>query len=158
MIKPKQPFWIGDHHFKPEFETKNLLEKLYVHPDLISDYIYNNFATEEEREKAEAEVNEWWYHTDVLSLQEIMDVLPPNTNPKDVIISVHRDRHITDITITVSLRSSINEAEWQKAHDAEKADYEKRFLQYEKEMKKYELWETEQKIKELEKKRDNLKK
>ena len=83
-------------------KEKRLLTKWYIHPEAIEQVIESladHLGDDEELPAYE----KWWYTTDAFSLQEILD-LSKDFDPKDVIISIYRDRQVQDITVSVNHR------------------------------------------------------
>ena len=159
MQKPKEPFKSGKYIHLPEYENEVLDNKKYVHPDLIENYLenqedYDNYRNDE---KLPDDLNEWWYHTDLYSLQELMD-LSKDKDPKDVIISLHRNREIDHVTISVKYRTATDAQKWQAEHDAEEAEYQRKYTEYVEADKQYQLWLAEQELEKLVAKISTMKK
>lgn len=156
MEKPKTPLKSGNYISEPKYEEKCLKNKTYVHPDCIERY---EERWEEDAEEGDVKptIEEWWYDTEVFTLQELLD-MSKGMDPKDVIISVHRDRQIEDLSVSVTHRSTPDIKAWRAGKAAEDADYEARLEVFKKDMIEYRKWEANQKIKALESKLDSLEK
>lgn len=158
MKKPELPLKHGAKYIcEPKYEEKHLKSKVYVHPDYMDRYEENWEDQKEEDDEVMPAIEEWWYDTDVFTLQELLDS-SKDMDPKDVIISVHRDRHINDITISVTHRSTPDLDAWKAGKEAEEADYQARLAIYKKEIVKFRKWEAEEKIKQLKEKLTSLEK
>ena len=157
MKEPKYPLKSGKFIHCHDFEEKHLISKTYVHPDCIERF---EERWEDRKEEGDEPPNleEWWYHTYAFSLQDILSVVPPGTDPNLVVIHVQRERDCQSVDVDVILRTPTDKVAWQAGQDAEEADWQQRFAIYEKEMAVYEKWKIEQNIKELEEKLSKLKK
>jgi hypothetical protein len=156
MKKPETPYKKGHFISEPEYEEKFLKTKLYVHPECIERY-EENWQDEHEEDEVMPPLEEWWYNTDVYSLQELLD-MSKGMDPKDIFISVHRDREIHDISVTVSCRIKPDIKAWRAGKAASEADYEARLEVFKKDMIEYRKWEANQKIEELKNKLGSLEK
>lgn len=148
MKEPERPYKSGNFIREPEYEAKTLLSKLYVHPDCIERYEERWLEDQEDETAEPPQVEEWWYNTDVFTLQDLLDAIG-DANPKDVVISVHRDRQVEDLTVKVQNRTKPDLKAWRAAKAAEEADYQRRLEDYKKELVAYKKWQAEQKVKEL---------
>lgn len=161
MKEPTRPFKSGKFSYCPDHKDEALISKLYVHPDFMEE-IEEKLLDEDQAEGDEAyikpQVEEWWYDTEFVTLQDILNIVPTNTDPKNIIITIHRDREIRDIGCKVSIRTQVDKEAWQLGHDAEQVEYEEKLAAYEAEKKKYDQWKTEEEIKQLQSKLDKLKK
>lgn len=155
MQKPEVPYKKGHFIREPEYEEKFLKTKVYVHPDCIERYKEQWEDQKESDDEVMPPIEEWWYNTDVFTLQELLD-MSEGMNPKEVFISVHRDRQIHDISVSVSCRTKPDLEAWRAGKAASEADYEARLEVYKKDMIEYRKWEANQKIKALETKLESL--
>jgi hypothetical protein len=103
-------------------------------------------------------IKDWHYDTDIFTLKDLLDIIPNDVDKNNVVISVKRDREIRYIEVSVLVRTPSDKESWQAAHDAEKADYERRYAAYKEELAAYDKWETEQEIKRLQDKLAKIKK
>jgi len=158
MEKPKQPFKSSKYICLPEHETKILDSKTYVYPECIERWIesqedYDNYCNNNE---LPAGVHEWHYDTDLYTLQDLLD-LAKGKDPKDVIISLSRDREIIHVGISVEHRTQVDIQAWQAAHDAEEDEYQRKYAEYIEADKKYQLYLAEQELEKLVSKITHLK-
>lgn len=84
--------------------NKILLDKTYVHPECMEHVIERWEDNKEGDDAVMPNFQEWWYDTEVFSLQDILSAIPADTDPNKVVISIHRDRAIEDINIKVSIK------------------------------------------------------
>ena len=162
MQKPQEPYWIGNHddYSYNEFENKILGRKIYLHDDCDSEEDFKEYYCDQNELKIEEcpPIELWGYDTEIFTMKELLEIVPDNVDKNDVVISVHRDRQINHIEVLVSVRVPVDKEAWQAAHDAEKADYERRYAAYKEELAAYDKWETEQEIKRLQDKLAKIKK
>jgi hypothetical protein len=128
----------------------------------ILDEAYEERLDEEEEEdrppKASKSLN------DNLTLQDILDLAPPGTNPKDIVINLSYPRYVNYITLSFNHVKRNLEAEEKayqrdlKQYQCDLAVYNEKYAQYQKDKEAYEKWVNEQEIKQLEEKLAKLKK
>lgn len=157
MKKPETPYKKGHFICEPKYEEKCLKNKVYVHPDCIERYEENWEEYNEEEGAVMPAIEEWWYDTDVFTLQELLD-MSKGMDPKDVFVSVHRDREIRDLSVSVSCRTKPDIEAWRTGKAASEADYEARLEVFKKEMIEYRKWEANQEIEKLKNKLGSLEK
>jgi hypothetical protein len=159
MEKPKEPCKSGKYIRMPEYEIEILDNNTYVHPDCLDRF----FETEEEyynyrdEDKLPNKVHEWWYDTDLCSLQDLLN-LAKNKDPKKIMIVLHRDRQIDHVKISIEHRTEVDCQAWQAAYDAEEIEYQQKYTEYIEADKKYQLWLAEQELEKLVAKISGLKK
>lgn len=158
MKKPEQPFKSGNYIRFHETSDHPFISKFYLHPDSNEEDFLHYHFDEPIDEEFKPKIEEWWYDTDVMSVQDILENLPHDADLKDVFISIHRERQIEYVEVRVSHRTPNNKEIWQAGHDAEEEDYEHKLSIYEKELAEYEILEKEQKMKELQDEINKLKK
>ncbi len=101
---------------------------------------------------------------DNLTLQDILDLVPPGADPKDIVINLSYPRYVNYITVSFNHVKRNLEAE-EKAYQRDLykyqqslADYNEKYAEYLKDKETYEKWVNEQEIKQLEEKLAKLKK
>ena len=99
---------------------------------------------------------EWWYHTDVFSLQDLIDA-SQGKDPKEIIISIHRDRQVTDLGVRVEHRSAPDLKAWREGKAAEEKEYQKKLEAYKIEKLEYEEWKASQEVAQKQKEIRDLK-
>jgi len=103
----------------------------------------------------------WW---NKLSLQDIVDMAPPNTQLCDIILEINMPRHLEYIDVSFSKHQrdlDYEEADYQnslKKYEKEMIEYEKEMIEYKEKLDDYDKWAKEQQIKNLEQQIKNLKK
>lgn len=155
MKKPIEPLRSGAYDYDREFDEKRIAAKWYIHPEIIERVIER---AEDYLEEGETVLphEEWWYDTEVFTLQELLD-MTKGINPEEVVINIHRDRQVEDITVAVIHKTPSDKKARKKLRDAEMKDYNERRAIYEKEKIEYDKWKTEQEIQELQNKLSTLK-
>lgn len=156
MEKPKEPFKSRKYVRLPKYESESLDRNTYVHPDLTDNYLENR-ADYDDNEKLPKGVHKWWYDTDLYTLQDLLN-LSKDKDPKEIVISLHRNREIDHITISVEYRTKTDVEAWQADHDAEEAEYKQKYADYVEADKEYQLWLAEQELEKLVAKISDLKK
>ncbi len=154
MQEPKRPFKSGQYSTEPIFVDKVALSKWYIHPECVERVVEHNTDILEDGEEL-ADYEEWGYKTEFCSLQDILNV-SQGVDPYNVIISIHRDRCMEDISVCVMHRATADKEAWKKGRDIEEKEYQEKLASYEKEKLEYDKWKIQQEIKLLENKLDKL--
>lgn len=154
---------------KPERQDFNLLnhkkEKIIyrdcdVNGDVDDSYLDEMFDDQDEERPPIPEQRYW----EKLSLQDIINLAPPGTDPRNIILHLEfpRDYYYTDLYFTVHERDfEAEEAAYQeglKKYYKDKEKYDKELPEYEKQLAKFHEWEKQEEIDKLEKRLSELKK
>lgn len=103
----------------------------------------------------------WW---EKLSLQDIVDMVPPDTKLSDVIFHIDMPRHLEYIDITFSKHErdlNAEEIAYQKAlerYEKDMLQYNKDLAKYKKDLDEYEEWRRKKELSELKAKIKSLSK
>lgn len=147
MKKPIEPFAPNEWEYEEKYDPKVIKSFLYVHPDCTDSF---KDRYEDGEEETTPDFEEWWYDTEVMSLQDLFDITPVGADPKKIIISIHRDRDITDIVVRVTNNTPTdNTALAKRLYKKEYKKYLKEKEKYLEDSKKYEEWEKQEEIKNL---------
>lgn len=163
MKEPKVPLRTGKFISLPKYNENFLKCTIYVHPDILSNYgkkwFEKNWTDQYEEETSIIpKIKEWWYDTEIFTLQQLLDIIPKEANPKNITIIVNRTREINHITVSVIHRTPIDEVAWKAGELAEDKKYKEELAIYEVEKVKYDEWYLENQIKELQNKLEQLRK
>jgi len=118
------------------------------------------FADQDEEFPPEPDIRRW----NNLSLQDIIDLAPPNTKLCDIILKINYPRYLEYLDVSFALYQrnlKAEEDDYQKAlkkYQEHIIQYEQEMIQYEKELDDYNKWAKEEELKNLERQIRKLKK
>ena len=101
---------------------------------------------------------------DNLTLQDLLDKMPPGAEPKDIVFDLSYPRYVDYIWISfnhIKRNLETEEASYKRDmenYQKELAVYQVELAKYQKDLADYQAWEKEQQVKELEKQIADLKK
>lgn len=110
MEKPIRP--VPSHEYNPKYSVKytekTLISKHFIpDEDLSRDEYLDRWKESCNWKEGDflPEVLDLKYDTPVSTLAELLAKIPAGTDPSKVIISLHRDRHLTYIEFSVKVRN-----------------------------------------------------
>jgi hypothetical protein len=156
MKKPEPPYMEYFPQNPPEFEEKILDTKLFVDSDCQERFIES--WQDENNTEEEPVIEDWNYDNVLCSLQDILDKAPSNIDPKNIIVSIQRDRDRDHITYTLSYKVMFDAVAWQLKKDQAKAEYDIKLENYKKLKHEYDIWLAEKELSYAQEKLDKLKK
>jgi len=160
---PQEPYRPSEPQ-RSTFIGTNASKKKYIYSDY--DYVREDMDIEEYWEDMDAKVpkkpTKGMY--DYLSLQDILDLAPPGTEPQNIILDLSYPRYMDYINVSFYVMVRDLEAEEKAYQRAMKQFqhnldvYQEQYVEYEKHKSAYENWMKQQEVKELEEKLAKLKK
>lgn len=168
MKKPEYPTIPIKNNFLPKHKETIFIDKIFVYPDSYgsADYFESEeFKQEREEEndnayiddRSKLKVENWEYDNDVISLDKLLKIIG-SEDPKNIFISLHRDRQCMHVEFVVSKRDKFDAKfikEWKAENKRLKNEWEEKMKQYHIDMLEYEIWCKEQEAQELKNKLAN---
>lgn len=157
-VKPWPPIKISEKYSR-KFDFEELLIKYYMaDEDNMDDFIQDMQEWEKFKGKPLPEVKEFSYDNVVCTLADILNTLPPNTDPRNVEISLHRPRYIDHVEFRVSLKKPTNSEVLDELYNKDLCNYQASLVKYEKDIIEYREWVLKQEIHKKEQELEALKK
>lgn len=159
MNKPEQPCPPRKWEYEDDFIDTPIISKLMI---VKEDY---NEAEELEEWKDQHDWEEGGFLPNIVdcnydnsmgSLQDLLDVIPDGVHPRDVVISINRDRYVGYIEFRMEYRTATNKEKLKAAYNADYAEYEKKLKMYEQDMISYEKWKRQERRNQLKKELEDL--
>jgi hypothetical protein len=170
MKEPERPYKEYSSYCD-DFKYKKLISKKYIHSELFRErhkVLEEEFNINDEDDEVDIFEKvgedgckysaEPWYDGEIFSLQDILNVIPKDIDPNQIVISSESGYDQFEYIITLNIKIPIDKKSWQLQFEANEKEYQEKLNLYYKEKAIYDEWKIREDIKSLENKLAQFKK